>query len=357
MDKKAILFLEDATTFKGETLGASGEAIGPVVVNTAVVGYQEMITDSVNAGKMLVLTYPLIGNYGINEKFNETDTARVSGLVIKEQSRIFSNWQAKTSLEEFLKKQNIVGITGVDTRTLAVKIRDGGEMLGMISSENLNAGDAKNKLAEFARRKNSLLEQISAKEVRAIPGKGKKLAIIDLGISNSVLAQLSSLNFDITIFPYDTPAKEILNLKPAGIVVSGGPENDLGLSKAIESVKEILGRVPLFGFSTGHEVIATAAGASIKKMKTGHHGVNYPVKTPDSFKGEITAQNHSYVVDEASLNTKDIEILEKNINDNTIEKLTSKKLKFISIQYCPASPGLGEVNGTLKEFAELVKNA
>lgn len=355
MQRKAILVLEDGTNFVGSTFGISGQAIGPLILNTAVVGYQEMMTDPANAGKILILTYPLIGNYGINEKFNESERVWINGLVIKEASRIYSNWQANLSLDEFLKKQNIVAITDVDTRTLAVKLRSDAEMLGIISSNGSNTKELLNKLIEFKRKiKESILKSISVKEVTKLGGKGKRIVIIDLGILKSILRQLSDLGLEVILVPYDTGAKEILKLKPQGLIISNGPEDDPGLSFVIDTVRELLGQIPILGISTGHQLIAKSTGAEVNKMNIGHHGLNYPVKRPDSLKGEITVQNHSFVVDEGSLIKKDIQITERNINDQTIERMESIGLKFISIQYYPLSPGLNEIHPVFREFIEIM---
>ena len=348
--------MEDGTTFEGKSFGVSQDAVGQVVLNTAVVGYQEMLTDPANSGKILCLTYPLIGNYGVNEKFNESKQTWVNGLVIKEDSRMYSNWQAKESLGEFLQKQKVVAISGVDTRTLAVKIRNDGEMYGIISSNGLNAKELLKKLVEFKnKKKESILEKISVKEITKFKGKKQRIVVIDLGILKSILKQLSDLGLKVILVPYDTDAKEILKLKPNGIIIPNGPEDDAGLIKVIATTKQILCKIPLLGISTGHQVIAQATGAKINKMKTGHHGVNYPVKSPSSAKGEITVQNHSFIVDEGSLNHKDIQIIERNLNDKSIEKLRSKKLKFISIQYYPSSPGLGQINPVFGEFMEMIR--
>ncbi|MFH1201571.1 MAG: glutamine-hydrolyzing carbamoyl-phosphate synthase small subunit [Candidatus Omnitrophota bacterium] len=353
-NKKAFLVLEDGTSFAGEAFGVLGEACGPVILNTAVVGYQEMMTDPANAGKILVLTYPLIGNYGVNKKFNESSKAWVGGLVIKEDSQVYSNWQANAGLDQFLKEERIPAISGIDTRTLAIKIRDDGEMLGIISSSAANPEDLLSRLKQL-KKNESALKQISVGHVTRLSGKKQTVVVIDLGISKSMLKQLSGLGLKVILVPYDAGINAILKLKPKGVIISNGPEEDPGLSKAVTTIKEIIGKIPILGVSTGHQVLAKALGARLTRMKLGHHGVNYPVKGKDSFKGEITVQNHSWVVEEKSLNQKDVQIVERNLNDNTIEKLRSKKLKFISIQYYPTSPGMGEIHPVFGEFVEMMK--
>lgn len=337
-----MLILQDGTRFDGISIGVDGTRSGMVALYTGVVGYEEVMTDPANAGRILVMTYPLIGNYGINPRFNESKKVWCSGLVIKENSRIYSNWQAEGSFEGFLENEDVVCLSGVDTRTLAVKIRDSGEQWGTISSRSIDKPQPQKNL--------SFLKEISVDRVtHAVKGKGKKIVIIDLGVQNSILAQLEKLGYDVWLVPYNFSSSELLKLKPDGVIISNGPEEDPELNKTVGLVKDILGKVHMLGISTGHEVIAKALGGKIKKLKIGHRGVNYPVISEGSFKGEITVQNHSFVVDEFSMD-KDVEIIERNLNDKTIEKMESAKLKFVSIQYYPASPGLGEPNRIFSEF-------
>lgn len=355
---KAILMLEDGKIFAGESLGTEGERIGEVILNTAVVGYQEMMTDPANVGKILVLTYPLIGNYGVAPKFNESKRVWLAGLVIKEKSRIYSNWQAKMSLDNFMKEQNLVAISQVDTRTLTVHLRQKGQMLGIISTHTNSPKELLSKMEGF-RKKNSVskLSEISVKKtVRLIKGKAKyKIAVLDLGITQSIIRQLETLGFALALLPYNTKAQDILKLKPDGLIISNGPEQDKGLEDVASNVKNLINRLPILGIATGHQVLARALGAKIIKMKLGHRGVNYPVQNPACYKGEITVQNHSYVVDQDSLSkVKGIKITGYNLNDRTIEEIESKRLKLMGIQYYPASPGFNEVNSVFKKFIKMI---
>ncbi len=351
---KTMLLLEDGTEFKGESFGFAGETVGKIIFNTAIVGYQEIITDPTNFGKILCFTYPLIGNYGVNEEFNESERVWVGGLVVKEKASFYSNWQAKLSLEEFLKEKKVVGITCVDTRALTIKIRDDGEMWGIISSEGKSKEELLKRLTDKRKGKESILKEVSVKEIIRFKGKEKRIVVIDLGILKSILRQLHNLGPEVILTPYNTPAKEILKLKPDGVIISNGPEDDIELSKVIDTTKEILGEIPLLGISVGHLIIAQALGARLTKLKVGHRGLNYPIKNKDSFKGEITFQNHSLTIDESSLG-EDIKIAERNLNDDSIEKLESEKFKFVSVQYYPLSPGLYEIHPILKEFIEMIK--
>lgn len=355
---KAILLLEDGKSFLGEALIGQGERIGEVIMNTAVVGYQEMITDPANAGKILVLTYPLIGNYGCAPKFNESKGAWLAGLVIKEKSKIFSNWQAKQSLDDFLKGHNLLTIGEVDTRTLAVHLRHKGQMTGIISSNCFEPKELLSKIGDFRKKAaESLLSTISVKKPARL-GKEKsklKIAVLDLGITKSIIRQLEALGFSITLLPYNTSPQEILRLKVKGLVISGGPEEDIGLRQVVSNVKPLISKLSILGISTGHQVLAQALGAKLTKLKLGHHGVNYPIHNPASYKGEITVQNHSCVVDADSLNKiKGVKITSFNLNDRTVEEFESKKLKVIGAQYSPVSPGFDEVNDLFKRFAKML---
>lgn len=355
---KAILMLQDGFSIAGESLDGAGERIGEVILNTAVVGYQEMMTDPANAGKILVLTYPLIGNYGISPKFNESPRCRLSGLVIKEKSHVYSNWQAESSFDEFIKEQRLVVLSEVDTRTLAVHLRDKGEMLGVISSLDRGSKGLSSQIRTF--RKNlpkSYLKEISVQQPTTIgnPKAKYKIAILDLGITNSIINQLQALECSLQLFPYDTDPKEILKAKPGGLIISNGPEEDAGLKKIVKNVAEFIGKMPILGISTGHQLLASALGAKTVRMKIGHRGVNYPVRHPGICRSEITVQNHSYVVDKDSLSKiKEIEIAGYNLNDRTVEEMESKKLKLIGVQYYPVSPGLEEVNEVFKRFIKML---
>jgi len=351
--------LEDGKSFFGENVGVEGERIGELVFNTAVVGYQEMMTDPVYAGKILLLTYPLIGNYGCAPKFNESKGVWLAGLVIKEKSRIHSNWQAKLSFDAFVKTSDLLTIKDVDTRTLSVHLRQKGPMLGVISTRCFETRELLAKIAAFRTTKvESLLPKISIRKpvfLGAKKTKAKKIAILDVGITRSILRQLEALGASVILLPYSTPAAQILSLKPHGLIISDGPEDDAGLKEVAVHLKGLIAKLPILGIGTGHQVLAAALGAKVVKMKLGHHGVNYPIYNPRSYKGEITVQRHSHVVDTDSLNKiRDITITAYNLNDRTVEEMESKKRKCMGVQYTPASPGFNEVNSALKRFIKML---
>lgn len=355
---KAILMLEDGKKFDGEAAGVTGERIGEVFFNTAVVGYQEMLTDPANAGKLLVLTYPLIGNYGCAPKFNESKEVWAAGLVMKENSRMYSSWQAKQSLDDFAKGHNLFMLKGVDTRSLAAHLRNKGEMLGIVSSKDFQAQSLQAKIKASRQNKNhSYLDCISVKKPTLLSkAKGKRIAVLDLGVTRSLLRQLEALGVALTLFPFNSTAKEILSIRPHGLVISGGPEEDSSLGQVAQNVANLLGRVPLLGISTGHQIIAVALGAKMIKMKLGHHGVNYPIYNQGSFKGEVTVQNHSWVVDTDSLSRiKQIKITGYNLNDRSVEEMESRKLKVLGAQYVAACPGFEEVSPVLTRFYKMLR--
>jgi len=356
---RAILMLEDGKIFPGLAIGGPGEAVGEVIFNTAVVGYQEMLTDPANANKILVFNYPLIGNYGVAPKFNESKNIWLSGLVIKESSRIVSNWQAKSSLIELLKEKRLPVLNAADTRTIVVHLRQKGQMLGIISTHTADPKVLTSKIADFKKKAGaSLLPKISAHKI--IPfaknkAGRKRIAILDLGVTNSILRQLEALDFSLSILPYNTTAEDILRLKPQGLIVSSGPEEDPGLKDTVLNLKPLIGSLPILGISTGHQVLAAALGAKITKMRLGHHGVNYPMHNAKSFKGEITVQNHSWAVNAESLNKiKEIKITGYNLNDRSVEEMESKKLRLLGVQYYPLSPGFDQVNEVFKRFSKML---
>jgi len=360
---KAILMLEDGKSFSGTTMaGAGGQRIGEVVLNTAVVGYQELLTDPANAGKILIFTYPLIGNYGCAPKFNQSKKVWAEAAVIKEGSRICSNWQATQSFDDFVKDNGLLVLRGVDTRTLAVHVRQKGQMLGIISTQATQPKELLKALEEFKKQpRASFLPEISAHKV-IVHGspkpKQKKIAVLDLGVTQGFLRQLHLAGFHVTQLPYNTPAHDILELKAHGLVVSSGPEQDPGLAAVSETIKALIGKLPILGVASGHQALAAALGAKVQKMRLGHRGANCPVHNPSSYKGEITAQNHSYAVDAESLGRiKNLKITGCNLNDRTVEEIESRTLKFLGVQYEPACPGFDEVNPVFLRFKKMVERS
>ncbi|PIQ87992.1 MAG: hypothetical protein COV73_01165 [Candidatus Omnitrophica bacterium CG11_big_fil_rev_8_21_14_0_20_43_6] len=353
---KAVLFLEDGKSFEAQS-ELNTECIGEVIINTAVVGYQEMITDPACAGKILVFTYPLIGNYGCAPKFSESAKVWVAGAVMKEKSRIYSNWQAKSSLDDFLKAHKTTAIYNLDTRTLTVHLREKGPLMGIISTLESDRKKLMDKIIQFKQLPaNTLLPEVSVRKPRALgKTKGKKVAVLDLGVTTGLIKQLETLGFCLKILPYSASAKQILAVKPKGLVLSSGPEHDCGLEAVAQNIKPLIGKLPILGVATGCQVLALALGASLSRLKLGHRGVNYPIARPGTFKGEITVQNHGYVIDNNSLRKiRELKVTAYNLNDHTIEEIESKKLKIIGAAYNPVSAGFNQVNAVLIKFSKLL---
>ncbi len=360
---KAILMLEDGKSFVGKALpGVSEERIGEVFFNTAVVGYQELLTDPVNAGKILVFTYPLIGNYGVSLKFCESENVWPLAVVIKEKSRIYSNWQATKSFDDFTRENNLMVLAGIDTRYLASHLRQKGQILGIISQGCFEPKELLKKIEDYRNKPpRSFWQEASVKSITEL-GKPKpmqkRLALLDLGMAKSIRKQLEILGVHLTVFPFNVTSQEILKIKPHGLVISSGPEQDPEMAQVCQTVKNLVGKIPILGISCGHEILAGCLGAKVVKMKLGHHGVNYPVHNPASYKGEITTQNHSYMVDAESLSKiKDVKITAYNLNDRTVEEMESKKLRIIGVQYELKSPGFEEVNPVFNRFLKMLQRS
>jgi carbamoyl-phosphate synthase small subunit len=366
----AKIVLEDGKIFPGKSIGVKKkEVFGELMFDTRVVGYQEILTDPAQVDKILVFTYPLIGNYGVNDKFNESGRAWVNAVVIKKGSRISSNWQARGSFSDFLKQQKLMGISGVDTRTLTVHLRNRGRLWAAIS---LNGKDPKSLIAKIKSHKKrstfSRTKEISVKQITEVKpetqsrgakkykGLATRIGILDLGVRKSLISQLVDLGSCLVLLPHDTNPAQLLKLKLDGLVISSGPEEDPALKVVTETVGKLIGKIPLLGIVTGYQVIARAMGAKIKRMNTGHNGVNYPVIAPKAKKGEITVQNHNFVVDKDSLKkTKGLKVSLLNLNDGTIEAIESSNLKLIGLQYYPSSPGFNQPHGELERFLNLCR--
>jgi carbamoyl-phosphate synthase small subunit len=348
--RKAILALENGSIYEGSSCGVEGEKTGWVSFYTGVVGYQEVITSPSNAGKLVLMTYPLIGNYGVAKKFWESKRCWAEGLIIKEMSRITSNWQAEDDFDDFLKEGKVLAIEGVDTRALMVELRDEAEQWGIISTSDFSPKSLKRKIEQAKSVEPDFIKRISNKGIVELSDDGKTVGIIDIGLTNSLLNQLTQLGCKPALIPYQTPAEDILALSPKGVIISDGPEMDKGSYVVVDTVKQLLGRLPIFGLGAGCQILSLAMGLEIKRMHLGHHGVNYPILKPGSLKGEITQQNHSYAIDEDSLKGKDVEVSWRNLNDNTIEGIENEVLKAFGCQFYPASPGLDEVNPILEDF-------
>jgi carbamoyl-phosphate synthase small subunit len=355
----AVLVLEDGSIFRGKSFGASGERYGEVVFNTSMTGYQEILTDPSYKGQIVTMTYPLIGNYGVNEEDVESCKPFVEGFVVKEYSKISSNWRSHQSLGDYLKENNIVGIEGIDTRSLTLHIRQAGELKAVLSTEDLDEKSlvkkAKDSPGLIGR---DLVKDVSCQKIYAWNKQGRyKVAVIDCGVKLNILRQLNQNNCHVTVVPAKTTSREIFGLKPDGILLSNGPGDPAALSTVINTTRELLGEFPIFGICLGHQMLGLALGGKTYKLKFGHHGANHPVKDVKTGKVAITVQNHGFCVDIGTLNKKEIEITQMNLNDHTLEGMRHKKLPIFSVQFHPeSSPGPHDAQYLFKKFVDMMKN-
>ena len=353
LDKQLVL--EDGSVYKGYGIGADVEMAGEVVFNTAMTGYQETLSDPSYNGQIITFTYPLIGNYGINRDDYETINPSIKGIVTREICRKPSNFRKEFTLDEVLKDLNIPGISGIDTRSLTKKIREHGTIKGIITEIEKDA----QKVAESLRKNNlptNQIEQVSTKKAFLSSGLGKRVVLIDLGMKSGIMRELNLRGCDIIVMPHDASAKEILRQKPDGIMLSNGPGDPVDVPETISTIKDLIGKVPIFGICMGHQLISLACGAKTYKLKFGHRGANQPVKNLITGKVDITAQNHGYAVDIDSLKDTDLELTHIAVNDGTCEGVRHKKYSVFSVQYHPeASPGPHDPNYLFDQFIENMK--
>ncbi|HOX28074.1 MAG TPA: glutamine-hydrolyzing carbamoyl-phosphate synthase small subunit [bacterium] len=359
MNGKAIIALEDGTVFHGSSFGASGERAGEVVFNTSMTGYQEILTDPSYKGQIVTMTYTLIGNYGVNEADCESWQPWVEGFVVKEYSKIRSNWRSEESLSDFLNKYNIIGIERVDTRALTRHIRERGAMKAVISTIDLDPKSLVRKAKKSAGLiGRDLVREVTYGEVREWSRKGKyRVAAIDCGIKYNILRLLESHGCKVTVFPAGATAEEIKAIKPDGLFLSNGPGDPEAVSYVYNTVEKLVNDgVPTFGICLGHQMLGLALGGKTYKLKFGHRGANHPVKNLKKNTVEITVQNHGFCVDIESLDERDVEVTHINLNDGTLEGMRHKKLPVFSVQYHPeASPGPHDSVYLFKDFTDLME--
>lgn len=350
---KAKLILENGVVFEGDAFGYTKETVGEVVFNTGMTGYQEILTDPSYYGQIVTMTYPMIGNYGLNLDDNESDSVKVSGFVVREKSDTPNNWRCEFEIDEYLNRHKIMGIEGIDTRALTKIIRNSGTMRGLITIEELTKAQVQSRLEGFDN--TNAVAEVTTKKVKAISGEALHIAAMDFGIKNNILRSFKHRNCRITVFPAFTKAEDILAVEPDGIFLSNGPGDPKDIPEAIEEIKKLIGKKPITGICLGHQLIALAMGGNTEKLKFGHRGANHPVKDIQTGRVMITSQNHGYVVTEDGL-PEGMAVTHVNLNDQTVEGMRHKDLGIYSIQFHPeACPGPHDTDPIFDEFVDLMK--
>jgi len=357
---KAILALEDGTIFEGQSLGAAGRAYGEVVFNTGMTGYQEILTDPSYAGQMVTLTYPMIGNYGINEEDFESRRVQVEGFIVREAAQEPSNWRCGKTLDAYLKEKNIVAISGVDTRELTRALRVRGVMMGAISTDETREEALARIQSSPSYAGIDFVRKVTTEEPYTWPFEGTPkhhICLLDCGVKYNIMRSLAAVGCQTTVFPCTTPAEAILERNPDGIMLSPGPGDPSLLGYAVETVKKLALAKPTMGVCLGNQLLGCAFGSKTYKLKFGHRGSNHPVKDLTSDKVYITSQNHGYAIDGNEL--KDgMEVAHINLNDGTVEGLRHREMPIFSIQYHPeASPGPTDSMYFFRQFIEMIEKA
>ncbi|MGI6701884.1 MAG: carbamoyl phosphate synthase small subunit [Christensenellales bacterium] len=353
MCDKGYLALSDGSVYEGVLIGTKEISVGEVVFNTSMTGYQEILTDPSYFGQIVMLTYPLIGNYGVNALYNESDRSWVKGFIVNELADDPSNWSSEGALNDFLVSNRVAGLTGVDVRAITRKTRETGTMNGMI----LNRPPEK---ADFELIKEykivNPVKEVSSTEVITIKGSGQgNVAVIDLGVKRNIINCLLEQGFDLTLYPYDTPAEEILKSDYQGLVLTNGPGDPKDNGVVIDSITKLLGKLPIFGICMGHQLIALACGGDTYKMKYGHRGGNHPVKDLDTGEIYITSQNHGYAVDNTGIQGGRVKYI--NLNDNTLEGIDYQDKAVFTVQFHPeAAAGPNDSKILYERFKQMINS-
>ncbi|MDD3436301.1 MAG: glutamine-hydrolyzing carbamoyl-phosphate synthase small subunit [Candidatus Gastranaerophilales bacterium] len=350
----ATLLLEDGTKFEGKSFGSEGTRFGELVFNTSMTGYQEILTDPSYAGQIITMTYPEIGNYGINQEDFESEKPATLGFIVKNNCEKDSHYNSTQTISKYLKDNGIIGISGVDTRALTRKIREFGSMNAVVTTEEITE-NLKTKLAKHKPDKDIVLT-VTRKDVKILPNTGIKMAFIDYGAKSNIINNLHEKGCDLTIFPADVDAETILTGGFDALFLSNGPGDPQDVTYSIKTIKRLTGKIPIFGICLGHQILSLVLGAKTYKLKYGHRGGNHPVINLQTKKVMMTSQNHSYAVDESTL-PKNAIVTYKNLNDDTIEGLSYPNLNIESVQFHPeAAPGPFDANEIFDNWIANLKN-
>lgn len=353
---KAFLILEDGNVFAGTSIGSEEEVISEVVFNTSMTGYLEILTDPSYAEQTIVMTYPLIGNYGICKKDMESGKPAAKGYIVRELSRRPSNFRSEGSIQDFLKEHHISGISGIDTRALTKLLREKGTMNGMITTnENFNSEEVINKLKEH--KTTDVVKKVTCLEKKVIPGSGYKVGVLDFGTKGNIIKSLQNKNCEVTIYPAFTKAEEMIHSKLDGILLTNGPGDPKECVSIIEEIKKLYhSNIPIFAICLGHQLMALATGADTRKMKYGHRGGNHPVKDLKTNRVYISSQNHGYVVEANTIDPAIAELSFINVNDNSVEGLHYLGKNIFTVQFHPeASPGPVDSEFLFDRFIQMME--